>query len=93
MVGVGGADADADANADADATSSRFGSRYKEEETTAAAEDVDVTLSGQASNLPVRTAASLSRDGDDELDCHRRVVPGWFWRGPCSGRQKGETRL
>lgn len=87
MVGAGGADANADA--DADATSSRFGSKCEAEETAAAAEeDVDVTLSGQASNLPMRTAASLSRDGDDELDCHRRVAPGWFWRGAWFGQAK-----
>ncbi|KAI0874058.1 hypothetical protein GGS24DRAFT_359705 [Hypoxylon argillaceum] len=70
MVDVGGADA----NADADATSSRFGSRWAEEE-----EDVNRTPSGQASNLPRRATASLSRDGDDKLECHRTV--GWVWAG------------
>ncbi|KAI0537537.1 hypothetical protein GGR58DRAFT_502113 [Xylaria digitata] len=61
MVGAGGANA----NADADATSSRFGSKE---------EDANATPSSKASNLPRRTAASLSRDGDDKLDCHRTVA-------------------
>ncbi|KAI0400417.1 hypothetical protein F4802DRAFT_485358 [Xylaria palmicola] len=72
MVGAGGADA----NADADATSSRFG-RKQEAETEG--EDMNVTPSGQASILPRRTAASLSRDGDDRLGCHRTVALSWWW--------------
>ncbi|KAI3341045.1 hypothetical protein F4824DRAFT_496656 [Ustulina deusta] len=80
MVGAGGADA----NADTDATSSRFGAKE---------EDANATPSGKASNLPRRTAASLSRDGDDKLDCHRTAAwDGFGWAGKQAGKRGRQPR-
>ncbi|KAI0204271.1 hypothetical protein F4808DRAFT_373891 [Astrocystis sublimbata] len=74
MVGGSGAGADANANADMNATSPRLGSRLAKAEASAEDAVVNVTPSGQASDLPRRAAASLSRDGDDRLRCHRTMA-------------------